>query len=89
MIFLDESELQDNDQNEEHSQNFDRNEDVSSVPFGIYDEIEKKKMDEVNNDIQKGFNSWGNGKNTTITERETLGAKWEFNNGKDFSSCSC
>lgn len=32
------------------------NKDVSSDSFGIYDAVE------VNNDIPRGFNSWGNGK---------------------------
>lgn len=59
---LDNSELQGNEQNEEHSHYFERNEEVSSDPFGIYYATEKMKVDEVNNDIQKGFNSWGNGK---------------------------
>lgn len=36
--------------------------DVSSNSFCIYDAIEKMKADEVNNDIPRGFNSWGNGK---------------------------
>lgn len=55
-------EIQDNDQNEVHSHYAERNEEVSSDPFGIYDAIEKIKVDEVKNDIQKGFNSWGIGK---------------------------
>lgn len=38
------------------------NKDVSSDSFGIYDAVENKKADEVNNDIPRGFNSWGNGK---------------------------
>lgn len=40
----------------------ERNEEVSSDSFGIYDAIEKMKIDEANNDIHKGFNSWGNAK---------------------------
>ncbi|CAI9278348.1 unnamed protein product [Lactuca saligna] len=59
---LNESELPDQDQNEGQSHYFDGNEDISSDPFGIYDVIENMKMDELNNDISKRFNCWGNGK---------------------------
>lgn len=57
---LDNGDIQSSEQNDEHLHYAERNEEVSSDPFGIYNAIEKMKVDEVNNDIQKGFNGWGN-----------------------------
>ncbi|CAI9270129.1 unnamed protein product [Lactuca saligna] len=57
---LTESALQDQDHNEGHSHFSDGNEDESSDLFGIYKVIEKMKTNELNTDVPKGFNSWGN-----------------------------